>query len=262
MNTVLNLTNTEQQQIQQAQALITQCLGDNLIALYLYGSAVEDGLRLYSDIDLLVVTHQPLGIEERSSLMIELLDISAFPNSSKIYRALEVTIVVHSEINPWSFPPKRELQFGEWLRDEIIAGQYGQSEYDSDLVILLTKVRNLSAALIGEAAQNLLPIIPTDDLLRTLEETLQIWQEPKALMGDERNIILTLARILFSRENSEIIGKSQAARWLLPQLPEKYAEILQLAHNEYQGLEVIDWQSKTTEVEQFVQFMKARFNQY
>lgn len=261
MNTVLNLNDIEQQQIEKAQALITQSLGDNVLAVYLYGSSVEDGLQPYSDIDLLVVVNQSLRIDERSSLMQGFLTISAFPQSSEIYRALEVTIIVHSDVNPWCFPPKRELQFGEWLRDEIIAGLYGQSEYDADLVILLTKVRKLSVALIGESVQNLLPIVPIEDLFRTLEETLQIWQEPEDLIGDERNIILTLARILFSRESGEIIGKSQAAQWLLPKISGKHAEVLQLAHNEYLGLAVVDWSIKLEEVEAFVQFIKERFNQ-
>lgn len=261
MNTVLNLNDIEQQQIEKAQAIITQSLGDNVLAVYLYGSVVEDGLQLYSDIDFLVIIKQPLTLNERTSLMKGLLEISAYPQSSKRYRALEVTIVIYSEITPWNFPPKRELQFGEWLRDEIIAGLYGESEYDADLVILLTKVRKLSVALIGESAQNLLPIIPIEDLFRTLEETLQIWQEPEDLIGDERNIILTLARILFSRESGEIIGKSQAAQWLLPKISGKHAEVLQLAHNEYLGLDVVDWSIKFEEVEAFVQFIKERFNQ-
>lgn len=261
MNTVLNLNDVEQQQIEKTQTLIAQSLRNNVLAVYLYGSAVEDGLQPYSDIDFLVVIKQPLTLNERESLMNGLLEISAYPRSSKIYRALEVTIVIYSEIIPWNFPPKRELQFGEWLRDEIIVGQYGQSEYDADLVILLTKVRNTGVTLIGESAQNLLPIIPIEDLFRTLEETLQIWQEPKDLIGDERNIILTLARILFSRESGQIIGKSQATQWLLPQLSGTNAEILQLAHNEYLGLDIVDWSTKFQEVEAFVHFIKEQFMQ-
>lgn len=261
MNTVLNLNDVEQQQIEKTQTLIAQSLGNNVLAVYLYGSVVEEGLQPYSDIDFWVVIKQALTLNERASLMKGLLEISAYPRSSKIYRALEVTIVIYSEIIPWNFPPKRELQFGEWLRDEMIAGQYGQSEYDADLVILLTKVRNTGVALIGESAQNLLPIIPIEDLFRTLEETLQIWQEPKDLIGDERNIILTLARILFSRESGQIIGKSQAVQWLLPQLSGTNAEILQLAHNEYLGLDTVDWSTKFEEVEAFVHFIKEQFIQ-
>ena len=260
MYSILNLNEIEQQQVQKVQTFISQCLLDNLLAVYLYGSAVEDGLQPYSDIDFLVVIKQPLSFNDRAFLMKGLLEISAYPLSSKIYRALEVTIVIYSEIIPWNFPPKRELQFGEWLRDEMIAGQYGKSEYDIDLVILLSKVRNKGVALIGESAQNLLPIIPIEDLFRTFEETLQIWQEPKDLIGDERNIILTLARILFSRESGQIIGKSQAAQWLLPQLSGTNAEILQLAHNEYLGLEIVDWSNKLAEVEEFVKLAKRIFN--
>jgi streptomycin 3"-adenylyltransferase len=50
------------------------------------------------------------------------LEISAPPGSVDRYRALEVTIVIYSQLVPWRFPPSREMQFGEWLRDDIRAG--------------------------------------------------------------------------------------------------------------------------------------------
>lgn len=259
MHTIKTLTSLEQQQIEKAQALITQCLGHNLKALYLYGSAIDEGLKPYSDIDLLLVVEQSLSFEARSTLMRGLLEISAFPQCSKIYRALEVTIVVYADINPWHFPAKRDLQFGEWLRDEIVKGDYGRAEYDPDLTILLTQVRNRSIALIGDRAIDILPLISQKDLLSTLQETLKLWQKSDDLIGDERNIILTLARILYSNETGEIISKHQAALWLLPQLPMVHAEILQLAHHEYLGFMVVDWECKAAEVEAFVRFIQAQF---
>ncbi|MFK6421978.1 ANT(3'') family aminoglycoside nucleotidyltransferase, partial [Acinetobacter baumannii] len=39
-----------------------------------------------------------------------------------ICNSAEVTIVVHDDIIPWRYPAKRELQFGEWQRNDILAG--------------------------------------------------------------------------------------------------------------------------------------------
>lgn len=38
-----------------------------------------------------------------------------------VRRPLEVTIVVRDEVVPWRYPPRRELQFGEWLRQDLQA---------------------------------------------------------------------------------------------------------------------------------------------
>lgn len=126
-------------QVEAASACIRQIFEGNLIALHLYGSAVEGGLKPQSDIDLLVTLREPINARQRKKLMQDLLTISAPPGTSGPYRALEVTVVLHSQIVPWRFPPAREMQFGEWLRDDIRAGVFEPAMVDADLSILLTR---------------------------------------------------------------------------------------------------------------------------
>ncbi len=42
-------------------ALVRRALGEELIAAYVYGSAVAGGLRPSSDLDILAVTSRPIG---------------------------------------------------------------------------------------------------------------------------------------------------------------------------------------------------------
>ncbi len=51
---------------------------------------------------------------------------------------------------------KRELQFGEWQRNDILAGIFEPAMIDIDLAILLTKAREHSVALVGPAAGGIL----------------------------------------------------------------------------------------------------------
>lgn len=125
-------------QVNAASALIRQVFEENLVAIHLYGSAVESGLKPQSDIDLLVTIREPMDARLRETVMRELLTISAPPGTSERYRALEVTVVLFSQIVPWRFPPVREMQFGEWLRDDIGAGVFEPALADPDLAILLT----------------------------------------------------------------------------------------------------------------------------
>ncbi len=88
----------------------------------LYGSAVDGGLKPYSDIDLLVTVAVKLDETTRRALLNDLMEASAFPGESETLRAIEVTLVVHDDIIPWRYPAaKRELQFGEWQRNDILA---------------------------------------------------------------------------------------------------------------------------------------------
>ena len=246
-----------QKQVNTACAVIRRILGRNLLAIHLYGSAVEGGLKPWSDIDLLVTTHQPLTPEQRKALMEELLPLSASPGTSTCWRALEVTVVVHAAVTPWHFPPQREMQFGEWLREDICSGIYEPAQPDCDLAILLTHVRNASVAVAGERADTLFEPVPQRDLVQTFRQTLELWQAPGDLRGDERNIILTLARIWYSAVTGEFTAKDVAAEWLLPQLPDEHAALLQAAQRDYLGLDTVDWTEAMSATERFVHYAKA-----
>ncbi|HCM9255780.1 TPA: DUF4111 domain-containing protein [Enterobacter cloacae subsp. dissolvens] len=252
----MNVLPCAQKQIQTACALIESILGRELMAIHLYGSAMDGGLKPLSDIDLLVTVRSPLRDEQRHTLMQKLLAISAWPGTSEIYRALEVTVVVWSQIVPWQFPPMRELQFGEWLRDEIANGEYEPAQPDPDLAILLTKARQNSLPLRGEAASTLFEAVPERDLQHTFRQTLALWNRADDLLGDERHILLTLARIGYSVETGQIASKDEAAAWLLPQLPEAHAKLLAEARAEYLGLVTVDWAEKMPQIEAFVRDVK------
>lgn len=252
----MNVLPCAQKQIQTACALIESILGRELMAIHLYGSAMDGGLKPLSDIDLLVTVRSPLRDEQRHTLMQKLLAISAWPGTSEIYRALEVTVVVWSQIVPWQFPPMRELQFGEWLRDEIANGEYESAQPDPDLAILLTKARQNSLPLRGEAASTLFEAVPERDLQHTFRQTLALWNRADDLEGDERHILLTLARIGYSVETGQIASKDEAAAWLLPQLPEAHAKLLAEARAEYLGLVTVDWAEKMPQIEAFVRDVK------
>ncbi|MBP6344291.1 MAG: nucleotidyltransferase domain-containing protein [Neisseriaceae bacterium] len=75
------------------------------MAIHLYGSAIDGGLKYYSDIDLLVTVRQPLSQDQPHALMQGLLAQSAFRATFATLRALEVTVVVYAHVQPSRFPP-------------------------------------------------------------------------------------------------------------------------------------------------------------
>lgn len=221
-------------QITDTLALLRQCLGDELLAVHLYGSAVAGGLKPGSDIDLLVTVRTPLRDAVRHALMHGLLGLSAWPANERL-RPLEVTILSRDAVQPWRYPAMREMQFGEWLREDLNAGRIEPAMADHDLAILLSKARQDSIALIGPPADEWFDPVPQADLIRALHDTVAQWREASGWLGDETNVVLALARIWLTLSTGMIASKDLAASWLLERLPEIHRPVLVTARSVYLG---------------------------
>ncbi|HBL9196011.1 TPA: AadA family aminoglycoside 3''-O-nucleotidyltransferase [Citrobacter freundii] len=244
-------------QLSEVVGVIERHLEPTLLAVHLYGSAVDGGLKPHSDIDLLVTVTVRLDETTRRALINDLLETSASPGESEILRAVEVTIVVHDDIIPWRYPAKRELQFGEWQRNDILAGIFEPATIDIDLAILLTKAREHSVALVGPAAEELFDPVPEQDLFEALNETLTLWNSPPDWAGDERNVVLTLSRIWYSAVTGKIAPKDVAADWAIKRLPAQYQPVLLEAKQAYLGQKEDHLASRADHLEEFIRFVKG-----
>lgn len=244
-------------QLAQARDVIEQHLASTLLAVHLFGSALDGGLKPYSDIDLLVTLATRPDEASRQALMIDLLSVSSPPGRSEVLRALEVTVVVRNDIVPWRYPAIRDLQFGEWLRKEILADIFESAVIDPDLTILLTKARQKSVALVGPPAEKFFDPVPERDLYRALSETLKLWDSPPDWSDDERNVVLTLARIWYSAMTGKIAPKDSAANWAIERLPVAYKPVLLEAQQAYLGHCEDRLASRGDQVAEFVLFAKG-----
>ncbi len=222
-------------QVAQACDVIDRHLAPKLLAIHLYGSALDGGLKPYSDIDLLVTVDSPLDETVRQDLSLALLEISAPPGKSEVLRALEVTVIVLPEVIPWRYPVRREMQFGEWLRKDILVGIVEPAVPDADLAILLTQARQNSLPLLGPEAVGFFDLVPKGDFFRALKEVLKQWESPPDWANDERNVLLTFARIWYSVVTGNIVPKDVAADWSIERLPGEHRSILFEARQAYLG---------------------------
>ncbi|MDH1176647.1 aminoglycoside adenylyltransferase family protein [Achromobacter mucicolens] len=222
-------------QIDDARRVIERHLGTRLAAIHLFGSAVAGGLQPHSDIDLLATVTEPPDTATLHALALELLTVSAPPGQSPSLRALEVTVMTLQHTVPWRHPARRELQFGEWLREDLLAGIVEPPMQDHDLAIVLTKVLGHSIPVVGPPADQILYAVPRQDLTRALLDTVAQWNHPEDWADEERNIILALARIWYTAVTGEIASKSDAATWLLERIDPPHRPILSKAHAIYLG---------------------------
>ena len=237
----------------QALQVITELLEGLLVGVYLYGSAVMGGLRVNSDVDILVVTDCSLSEHTRNELAKRLMLISGRPGVPNAVRPLEVTVVNQKEVVPWRFPPKIEFMYGEWLRDQFEKGDITGASIDPDLTILLAQLRKNSVNLFGPKAEAVFEPIPKLDIQRAMRDCLP--GLIASVKGDERNVILTLARMWLTAATGEIGSKDLAAEWVYPQLPNDLAALLDQARKAYLGDVVDKWDGLEAEVDSLMAVM-------
>lgn len=236
------LAEADRRQVDDVVDAVRRVLGDELVAVYLYGSATSSGLRPGSDLDLLVVVRSPLGHRVRP-----LLDaVLARSGRRHGLRPVELTVVVADRVRPWRYPPPRELQYGEWLRAELeaydpVAG--GPAPWggpvDPDLACLLTQVHLDGVALVGAPAARVLDPVPLADLRHAVVEGVPGLLAD--LADDTRNVLLTLARILATLRTDRIWSKDGAVAQVADGVPADLRALLVLAAAAYRGEADDDW---------------------
>jgi streptomycin 3"-adenylyltransferase len=207
------------EQVNAVTTLLRSALGEDLLGAYLYGSAVEGGLKPASDLDVLVVTARRTTARQRGALVAGLRPISSRYARPPTWRPVELTIVARPDVVPWRYPPRPDFQSGEWLRAEFDAGDRRPWQTPSpDLAILLAQVRQTSLPLLGPPAAEFMPEVPPADVARAMTDELGSLLED--LDTDTANVLLTLARIWHTVVTGEFAPKDVAASWAVVRLGE------------------------------------------
>jgi streptomycin 3"-adenylyltransferase len=214
-------------------------------AVSLFGSSALGGLRPDSDLDVLVLTERSLAASERQELLDVCLRHSGRRATVRPGRPLELTSVVLSDVVPWSYPPTCDYLYGEWLRDDLVGGRVPERHRNPDLAVVITTARQHAVVLRGPSPVELLAAVPPDDLRRAMLDGL----EPLLadLLGDERNVLLTLARMVVTLATGQIMPKDHAVEGALVALPAAHRPVLALAARAYRGEEPDDWTQRRQE---------------
>ncbi len=221
-------------QIQPVKTVLRDILGDKLLAIYLHGSAVASELKPLSDIDFLAVINRSMTDEQRKDLITSLLQISGrYPTISEDKRWIEVMVFLQSELSNPEFPICAEFIYGEWLRDDFEAGIIPTPVHDPDNAIFLAQAKYQSIKLFGDDACILLPEISIKTIHQAMYESLPALL--KKLRDDERNVLLTLARMWCTATTGKFVTKDVAAIWAIPYMSDHNASILDYARKAYLG---------------------------
>ena len=210
-----------------------------VLGVYLCGSAASTGLQPGSDIDLLLITARSLTATERRDLVAVLLAASGWAGHAEAFpeaagrRPVELTGIVAPGAGAWAHTPVIDFQYGEWLRTELASGRLPAPARDPDLIVLAATAATHHRVLRGRPLAELLPPVPADLLRRTAADLAP--GVAAAAAGDERNALLTLARIVVTAETGRIVSKDAAAEAVAASLPGHQHRLLERAREEYLG---------------------------
>lgn len=233
----------------KASAIVENCLGNSLLGIYLHGSVVAGGLRPNSDVDVLVIVGRSLTHADRRFLVAELLEISGrYPTDEAGRRPLELIVFHRGDLTASAYPVRSEFVYGEWLREALEAGEVPKPVSDPELTLLLAQARREARALIGPDPVKLLPVIPESDIRRAIGDALPALLD--TLEGDERNVLLTLARMWRTLATGEFVPKDVAAEWAMARLDAVAAAMISHAREGYLGTVEDDWRAWGRQVRQ------------
>lgn len=211
--------------------ILREALGGSLVGAYLHGSAVRGQLRPTSDLDILAVVDRPTTADERKAIVGRLLQISGRLAADGPARPVELLLIQQGQLKPWHPAPLVDLVYGEWLRADLAGGAVPEPKAMPDLGPEVTVVLAGNRALFGPPPREVLDPVPRTDVRRAVVAGI-----PSLLSDldvDQRNVLLTLARVLVTLETDEIVSKEEAAELVAHRLSPASQALLLTAREMY-----------------------------
>lgn len=207
---------------------IPSTLGKNLVGIYLKGSlALGDFNPRTSDVDLLVVTDEPVSAEDFPVLAAMHERIQALPNPyAKEVELAYVPVRAIRDFQPVQKYPA--LERGGKLRWKPLGANW---------ILEFWTVREHGAVLYGPDSKTLIPPISSEEIVGAVRmvlaqdwlEWVGTWQYPgwQTHAGEMRFVVETMCRAAYTLERGEMCSKPQAVQWALKTLPEPWPPLIE-----------------------------------
>jgi len=205
--------------IKEMQELIEQfveqnrsILKDNLVGVYLHGSAVMGCFHpKESDIDLLVVVKEDISDEDKKSYM----DMVVALNEKAPQKGIELSIVKEKDCKPFVYPTPFELHFSiahlDWYcsnPEDYIAKMKGT---DKDLAAHFTIIYHRGRVLYGKDIREVFGEVSSADYMDSIRCDIEGAKEE--IFENPMYMILNLCRVLAYKKENLILSKKEGGEW-------------------------------------------------
>ena len=208
-------------------------LKDNLVGVYLHGSAVMGCFNpAKSDIDLIVVVNSSMTDATKR----ELMDMVVELNKRAPEKGIEMSIVKKDACKPFVYPTPFELHFSamhiSWYHDNPEDYIEKMNGTDVDLAAHFTVIKKCGKCLYGAPIDEVFGVVPKADYLDSIRNDIADARED--IVYNTMYITLNLARVLAYSRDGLVLSKKEGGEWALGNLPERYHSLIKEALNEYE----------------------------
>lgn len=209
-------------------------LKDNLVGIYLHGSAVMGCFNpAKSDLDLLIVVNEKLSDETKRKYMDMVVEL----NSSAPSKGIEMSIVLKKYCNPFKYPTPFELHFSvghiDWYKDNPSDYIHKMNGQDEDLAAHFTIIKKRGKCLYGEPIEAVFGEVPKADYLDSIWNDIS--EATEDIVENPMYIILNLARVMAYQQEDLILSKKEGGEWAINHLPERFHPLINTALQEYES---------------------------
>lgn len=209
-------------------------LGDNLIGIYLHGSAVMGCFNTRkSDVDLLVVVKDEVSKEHKRKFM----DMVVALNERVPEKGIEMSIVKESVCNPFVYPTPFELHFSiahlNWYWSNPQDYVERMNGTDKDLAAHFTIIYHRGKKLYGRAIKEVFSEVSSEAYMDSIWSDIADAKEE--IIENPMYMTLNLCRVLAYKREGLILSKKEGGEWAVKCLKKpEYKEMISEALKEYQ----------------------------
>ncbi len=207
-------------------------LGDNLIGIYLHGSAVMGCYNeKNSDIDLLVVVKDTIPNNTKHHFMDMVVELNAYAPP----KGIELSIVKSEVCNPFVYPTPFELHFSithlEWYHSNPLDYIEKMKGTDKDLAAHFTIIYHRGKCLYGSEIKDVFEAVSKEDYFDSIWNDIE--DAETKIMENPTYTILNLCRVFAYKKEELILSKQEGGKWGICNVPEKYRPLITQALDEY-----------------------------
>ena len=237
---------------------LREVLEDNLVGVYLHGSLALGCFNPErSDIDVLVITKQPMTVETKRQLAEVLLSHSANP------APIEISFLTEAFLKPWQYPTPYDFHYGEDWREKVSAELSSgiwkkwndEILTDEDLAAHITILARRGVALHGRPVGEVFPPVPEEHYIDSIAKDFE-WGKDR-IEQYPVNFILNAFRVCAFLEEGRMCSKEEAGAWALSSLGDDFRELVSRALEVYRGQRIQE-RFDNAELERFAGYMTER----
>lgn len=228
------LPSTTQEQIASLTSLLCESTQENLVGIYAHGSLAMGCFNpLISDIDLLVITQQPMSQQVRRQILDRLLRLSGTPHP------VEISIIYYAQIIPWRHPTPFDFHYSEvWraIAQAVLAGEPHialPNGEDSDLAGHFTVLMRRGYSLAGAPIAGLQLSVPWKDYLDSVRSDFA-WAVSSGHAGPVY-VVLNACRCWAAVTDGVVLSKMEGGTWAAERVPARFRPLLIRACAAYSG---------------------------